>query len=144
MGPQEMAVSENHYFCDYFSSRPCMLKSEGVPHGDLRAYLESPEQRSLYSRSPCRYQCDSVPWVVQHAFSSVAFRITASLPPRFGSSFVPSQGVPRFVEYMYGATPVRNGFTGIAKYKASPGNPKVFIQGLPTGDTSQLGRSEGL
>lgn len=144
MGPQETAVCENHYFYDYFSSRPCMLESEGVPHEDFQAYLENPEQRSLYSLSPCRYQCDSVPWVVRHVFSTVAFRITAFLPPRFGSSFGPSPGVPRFVERMCGATSVRNGFTGIGKYKASPGNPKVFIQGLPTGDTSRVGRSEGL
>lgn len=94
MGPQEMAVCENHYFYDHSSFRPSVLESEGVPHGDLRAYLEIPEQRHLYSWSPCRYQCDSVPWVVRHTFSTAAFRITASLPPRFGSSFVPSQGSP--------------------------------------------------
>lgn len=93
---------------------------------------------------PVAISVTAFPGLSNMAFSTAAFRITASLPPRFGSSFVPSQGVPRFVEHMYGARPVRNGFTGIGKYKASLGNPKVFIQGLPTGDTSQVGRSEGL
>lgn len=144
MGLQEMAVCENHYFYDHFSSRPSMLESEGVPHGDLRAHLESPEQRHLYSWSPRRYHCDGVPWGVQHTCSTAAFRITAALPPRFGSSFVPSPGVPRFVEHMCGAAPVRNGFTGIGNYKASLGNPKVFIQGLPAGEASRVGRSKGL
>lgn len=48
-----MAVGANHYFYDYFSSRPCMLVNEDDPHWRAQTHLDSPKKWSLSALALC-------------------------------------------------------------------------------------------